>query len=106
MEEKVRTSSKTRKKELESSLMFRELANFRDVMAEPITAKRLKLWIGKDEGRTSIAADTLWGTIRWPRGFGLPRTLVLASAFVIEHRLWQVKETDDQVNPISYRLRL
>jgi len=106
MEKKVRRPRKTRKQELESGLLYRELESFRDVTAEPITAKRLKLWVGKLDGRSALMADTLWGTIRWPRGFGLPRTLVLASAFIIEHRLWQVTQTNDQVNPLTYRLRL
>src|SRR5687768_16140468 len=101
MEEKIRSPRKNKAQESDSSLLVRELENFRDLLTKPLTTKRLNLWIRENEGRKYMAAGTLWGTIRWPKKFGLFQTLIQASAFTIEHRLWQTTETDDQVNPIK-----
>lgn len=106
MEEKIRPPRETERKQLDPALLARELASFRDMLAEPISKKRLNLWIEENEERKYIAEGTLWGTIRWPKRFGLPHTLILASAFIIEHRLWQETSTDDQVSPIKYEARI
>jgi len=104
MEEKVGTGRRAKKQELAAGVLHRELASFRDLLNEPISAERLNLWIATDKVRQSLTADTIWGTIQWPRSFGLPRTLILTSAFVIEHRLWQREATNAQVGPIKYDL--
>lgn len=101
MEERAGTGRRAKKQELAAGVLHRELASFRDLLNEPISAERLNLWIATNKVRQSLTADTIGGTIQWPRSFGLPRTLILTSAFVIEHRLWQREATNAQVGPIT-----
>jgi len=106
MEEKIRPPRETERQQFDPALLARELASFRDMLAEPISKKRLDLWIEENEERKYIAEGTLWGTIRWPKRFGLPHTPILASAFIIEHRLLQAEPTADQVSPITFNPRI
>ena len=87
---------------LDPARLVLELVSFRDELTRPITAKTLNLWIEDNEERKYIAANTVWGTIRLPKVFGLPIAPLLASAFVVEHRMWEIRKTNDQVNPQTF----
>jgi hypothetical protein len=90
MKKNSETFRQTTAHKFDPDLLVRELANLQVELTRPITAKRLELWIAEDKVRKFIMLNSVWGTIRWPKTFGKPITPIMASAFDIEHSIFQI----------------
>jgi hypothetical protein len=88
MEDETQRSIETIIVELDPAQVERELASFQSVLDLPIVEERLDGWLEDSAIRKMMFANTVWGTIRWPKSLGRPLSHTLASAFVIDHVHW------------------
>jgi hypothetical protein len=73
--------------DLKPEILARELSSFAVELERdgPITAPRLKGWVGESVSRKYLLSGFVCGTIRWPKSRGRPLTAKLTDAFEMEH---------------------
>jgi hypothetical protein len=89
MKKKPETFRETNEHGFDPDLLVRELANLRVELTRPITGKRLERWMAESAERKYFMLNSVWGTILWPKSIGRPLTPIMASAFDIEHSIFQ-----------------
>jgi hypothetical protein len=91
---------------LQPDFVQQHLDVLRGEITHAITSTRLQALISDEPIRVGLFADTVWGTIEWPKALGRPTTPTLAAAFKIEHIAWQVIVWGSQEAPMSLDLVL
>ncbi|MCU1246257.1 MAG: hypothetical protein JWN02_2167 [Acidobacteria bacterium] len=86
--------------------MQQQLDVLRGEITHAITSTRLQALISDQPIRVELFAETVWGTIQWPKALGRPITPTLAAAFKIEHIAWQVIVWGSQEAPMSQEIAL